>query len=104
MGRTHIGSHETSLDKLIKRLKLSGYTIIALEQTANAKNITDYQPPFKVALLIGNEIEGLDSAALASSDLHLKIPMLGAKESFNAAVPAAIGLYHLRFSDTKLDT
>lgn len=96
-------SYETNLDGLIKQLKLNGYTIIALEQTADAKNITNYQPPLKVALLVGSEVEGLDATTLASSDLRLHIPMLGAKESFNAAVAAAIGLYHLRFSDTKLD-
>ncbi len=87
-----------SLKPVMARLKTSNYVICALEQTADAIEIHKFLPPGKIALVVGREVEGLESEILNQVDTCLVIPMFGKKESFNVAVAAAIGLYHLRFS------
>jgi 23S rRNA (guanosine2251-2'-O)-methyltransferase len=90
--------HKTDdLPAYLEKLKEEGYEITALEQTATSQNLTSYMPPEKLALLVGNEVEGLDVNLLDSINIHLQIPMLGSKESFNVAAAAAMALYHLRF-------
>ena len=49
----------------------------------------------KVALVFGNELEGVSDYALEHADRSLSIPMVGFTESFNLSVSAAICLYDL---------
>lgn len=88
--------HDLSL--LITALKHDGFKIIGLEQTDDAIPLRDFLPPAKLALLVGNEVEGLDQSALSACDHHVEIPMFGKKESFNVVQAAAMALYHFRFS------
>jgi tRNA G18 (ribose-2'-O)-methylase SpoU len=87
------GLSETRAD-----LSSEGYLIAALEQTDSAIDLSKFEPPPKVALVVGNEVDGLDRHTLESAKIHLKIPMLGSKESFNVSVAGAMALYHLRYS------
>jgi tRNA (guanosine-2'-O-)-methyltransferase len=48
-----------------------------------------------LALVFGNEQEGVSETALAAADYHLKIPMWGFTESYNLSVSAAICVYTL---------
>lgn len=89
--------HITDLASALKLLAKDGFTICAVEQSDKSVRLPDYQPPAKLALLMGNEVSGLDASELALVDLTLEIPMFGAKESFNVASSAAIALYHCRF-------
>jgi tRNA G18 (ribose-2'-O)-methylase SpoU len=50
-----------------------------------------------LALIIGNEVAGIDPGLLAASDQIVQLPMLGHKRSLNVASAAAIALYQLRF-------
>jgi tRNA G18 (ribose-2'-O)-methylase SpoU len=86
-----------SIEELIKSLKQDGFTVAALEQTPEALDITTYESPNMVALIVGEETAGLPQTILDICDIHLQIPMLGKKESFNVSVAAAIGLYGLRY-------
>src|SRR5438445_13297723 len=47
----------------------------------------------KIALLFGNEQNGLSATALAHADMFVKIPMYGFVESFNVSVSVALCLY-----------
>lgn len=87
------------LEKIIRDLKKQNYKIVALEQTANSKELAKYKPPQKVALLLGEELKGIDPKLLSMCDEAIAIPMLGKKESFNVAQASAMALYHLRFID-----
>jgi tRNA G18 (ribose-2'-O)-methylase SpoU len=88
-----------SLNQVLAQLVTAGYTIVALEQTAKAANLTNFKSKQAIALVVGNEVEGLDEQTLNMIERHLKIPMLGQKESLNVAVAGAIALYHLRHLD-----
>lgn len=50
--------------------------------------------PDKMAILIGNEGNGLSDSIMKHADVPVKIPMEGKVESLNAAVAAAILMYH----------
>lgn len=79
----------------IEVLKNSGFRIVALEQTETSINLQDYRPPEKVALVLGEEVHGVESNLLKQCDDILEIPMSGEKESFNVSVVAGIALYAL---------
>lgn len=89
--------HSEDAQRTIKHLLEAGYTIAALEQTPKAVKLSDFDSRQKVALLVGNEVSGLDKDILKLAHVHLQIPMQGRKESFNVAVAAAIALYHLKY-------
>ena len=76
-------------------LKEAGYRIVALEQASNSIDITTYASPDKIALLLGEEVEGITDELLAQCDDILEIPMVGKKESFNVSVAAGIAMYQL---------
>ena len=86
------------LAQALKELSARGFIIAALEQTPPALPINEYRPAEKIALIVGNEVSGLDEQSLKLSGIHLMIPMLGKKESLNVAAAAAMALYHLRHS------
>jgi tRNA G18 (ribose-2'-O)-methylase SpoU len=89
---------DTSIARVIEQIRADGYTVMALEQAPDAINLSEYQPPDKLALVLGREAEGLEPEVLALCDGALEIPMFGQKESFNVVQAAAMALYHARFA------
>lgn len=89
-------SHEGEIKALLTTLKDDGYTIIGLEQTPNSAELSSYSPPDKCAILLGNEVNGIESDLLKLCDDIVEITMYGQKESFNVVQAAAITLYALR--------
>jgi tRNA G18 (ribose-2'-O)-methylase SpoU len=87
---------------LIQNLKKDGYTLCAIEQHKKSKNLFKYQPPLhdKIALIVGNEVNGVPASILDCADIILEIPMRGKKESLNVSVAFGIAAYHLQ--NTKL--
>lgn len=79
----------------IDELKAAGYTIVGLEQDKRSIMLPNYQAPGKVALLLGNEIDGVYPEYRNQCDALIEIPMHGHKESFNVSVATGIALYHL---------
>lgn len=81
---------------VIDALKADGWTTVALELTADAVDLLAYEPPAKVCLVLGHEVDGVSSELLAACDAAIQIPMLGKKESLNVAVATGIALHRLR--------
>ena len=79
----------------IEQLKQAGYQIVGLEQDENSVLLSEYKNPGKVALILGNEIDGIYPEYRALCDTIVEIPMKGHKESFNVSVAAGIALYQL---------
>lgn len=79
-------------------LKKDAWSIVALELTNTAVELSAYAGSQKVCLVVGHELSGIPEEVLALCDEVVKIPMLGKKESLNVAVAAGIALYHLRFA------
>lgn len=80
---------------VIEQLRADGYRIVGLEQASNSILLNAYQPPQKICLLLGEEVEGISADLLKLCDDIIEIPMQGQKESFNVSVAAGIALYGL---------
>jgi 23S rRNA (guanosine2251-2'-O)-methyltransferase len=89
--------HAEDIKEVLSQLRADGFSVMALEQSTGSVSLPTYQPPSKVALLLGSEVEGIEPKVLALCDGCLEIPMLGQKESFNVVQAAAMALYHCRF-------
>ena len=79
----------------IDDLKSQSYRIIALEQNERSTMLPDYNPPMKIALLLGEEVNGIEESLLKQCEDIIEIPMYGVKESFNVSVAAGMALYGL---------
>jgi tRNA G18 (ribose-2'-O)-methylase SpoU len=90
--------HVEDISEAIKDLKKEEYLIAALEQTPGSQSLNSYKSSKNIALVVGNEVDGLDAETINMTDIALEIPMSGSKESFNVAVAAAIALYALKFN------
>lgn len=89
-------SHETDVAALMAHLKTQGFMIIGLEQHSESILLPNFRSDERTALLIGREVEGIDSSLLALCDHIVEIPQFGQKESLNVVQATAIALYHLR--------
>lgn len=84
------------IKELISKLKSDGIEIIAVEQDPRSVPYTKYQPLFpdkSIAFVMGNEVDGVQPAALDLADQIIEIPMHGQKNSLNVAVAAGIILF-----------
>jgi len=93
--------HADSVETVLDKLRRARYTIGALEQHANSISLFDSArfartgPGSTIALIIGNEVEGISGDILDQCDVILEIPMRGAKESLNVSVAFGIAAYVL---------
>jgi 23S rRNA (guanosine2251-2'-O)-methyltransferase len=88
--------HENVLP-VIAKLKKDGYVVAAVEQSEDAHLLHKYHPPHKIALIVGREVEGIESEVSDACDTVLELLMFGKKESYNVVQAAAMALYHCRF-------
>ena len=84
----------TNLVNVIDDLKENGYWIVgtAMEGDVDYRDV-DYTG--KIALVIGNEGNGISRSVLQSCDYIAKIPMYGKINSLNASVAAGIMIYEM---------
>lgn len=85
-------SYEENITNAVQKLKQEGYRICAVEQTEGSTSLVDWSilPEEKWALILGNEVEGVQDAALALCDAVVEIPQSGMKHSLNISVAAGI--------------
>lgn len=81
-----------------KQLRSDGFRIVGLEQDASSIMLPEYKPSQKIALLLGEEVEGITAELRKECDDLIEIPMEGQKESFNVSVATGIALYGLKYS------
>ncbi len=80
----------------IDHLRKAGYRIIAVEQAVGSIILEEFEPETSVpvALIFGNEVNGVSDEVMDLVDACIEIPQFGTKHSFNVSVTAAIVLYH----------
>jgi tRNA G18 (ribose-2'-O)-methylase SpoU len=80
----------------VETLKAQGFKMLALEQTSQSINVLEYtNDDENIALVVGNEVEGVSPEVLKVCDEHLEIPMRGQKGSLNVSIAAGVALYQL---------
>ena len=82
----------SNLNETIKQLKENGLWIIGTEMNAKIKYY-DQDYKFPIAIVIGNEGEGISSLVKKNCDILINIPMKGKINSLNASVSTGIILY-----------
>ena len=92
-------AHEEDVMLVISELRQQGFWITALEQTPESMSLPELEAPDKIVIILGREVEGIESEVLAECDATLEIPMFGDKESFNVSQAAAMAMYHCRFNN-----
>lgn len=85
--------YENKIEDLINNLKNESYKIIAVEQNKNSTNIYDFKIEQNTALILGNEVTGVEQNVLNICDDIIEIPMKGKGKSLNVAVSLAVCLY-----------
>ena len=89
-------------EDVLRGLKAGGWSIFAVEQADGAVPYhlvpKDALRDARIALVMGNEVDGLPPSVLAYADRIIEIPMRGAKESLNVAVAFGIVAYGLAYA------
>ena len=80
---------------VVQKLKSDGFRIVALEKNNRSLDISAFEPSYPLCMIIGNEIDGVETSLLELSDSVLHIPMRGSKESLNVSVAFGIGIYRM---------
>ena len=82
---------------LVQRLKKSNIKVLAIEQAENSTKLNVFQPieSETYAIVMGNEVKGVQQEVVNASDLCLEIPQLGTKHSLNISVTTGIVLWDL---------
>lgn len=81
----------------INLLKEEGYKIIAVEQAAQSIKLQDFKPDLseKIALIFGNEVDGVDDSIMEIADFCIEIPQFGTKHSLNITVSLGIVIWNI---------
>lgn len=87
---------ENTLD-IIKKLKRDDVKVLSIEQAENATKLDDFLPEKgkKYAIVMGNEVKGVQQEVINASDFCIEIPQLGTKHSLNISVTTGIVIWDL---------
>jgi tRNA G18 (ribose-2'-O)-methylase SpoU len=87
--------HFLDIIDCIETLKKEGYTIVTMETTDKSQLYTEVNYPKKIALILGNEVMGVDTRVMDISDMIVEIPTFGVKNSLNVASAGPIVLFEV---------
>lgn len=108
---THRSVHKTALGAVdtvdwmqfadvteaIGQLKENGYEVYAIEQAEKSISLAGISASSnkKIAVILGNEVTGVQDTAMQQADACIEIPQHGMKHSLNVSVAAGIVLWKL---------
>ena len=90
--------YEADIKVSIENLKANGYTIVGVEQTDDSVLLQELDKNIfrsKIALILGNEVEGIQDEIINLLDYCIEVPQFGTKHSFNVSVCAGMVLWEL---------
>lgn len=79
----------------VSELKSQGYTCIAIEQVVDSVKLDVFHadPSLRYALILGNEVKGVNQQVVDLCDISLEIPQFGTKHSLNVSVTAGMVIW-----------
>ena len=79
----------------LKDLKEAGYSVFAIEQAEGSTMLPDFntQSGIKYAVVLGNEVKGVQQSVVDACDGCIEIPQFGTKHSLNVSVTAGIVIW-----------
>ncbi|WP_299667159.1 RNA methyltransferase [uncultured Polaribacter sp.] len=83
--------------ELVEKLKNEGVKVLSIEQAENSTKLNDFHPiPHqKYAIVMGNEVKGVQQEVVNASDFCIEIPQLGTKHSLNISVTTGVVIWDL---------
>ena len=95
-------------------LRSEGYTLLAVEQCEGSTMLQDFRPEIykgeasepeanepeaykRYAVVLGNEVKGVQQQVVDACDGCLEIPQFGTKHSMNVSVTAGIVIWHFAY-------
>lgn len=81
--------------EVVNELKQAGYTMLAIEQAHDSINMDTFKAEKgnKYAVILGNEVKGVQQSVIDLSDDCLELPQFGTKHSLNVSVTAGIVIW-----------
>lgn len=81
----------------VKWLKEAGYEVLAVEQCEGSTMLNNFQVERgkRYAVVLGNEVKGVQQAVVDECNGCLEIPQYGTKHSMNVSVTAGIVIWEL---------
>ena len=81
----------------VKWLKDSDYEVLAVEQCEGSTMLNDFnvEPGKRYAIILGNEVKGVQQSVVDECEGCLEIPQYGTKHSMNVSVTAGIVIWEL---------
>ncbi|TVR41625.1 MAG: TrmH family RNA methyltransferase [Cryomorphaceae bacterium] len=94
---TVLWRHEEDTHHVIATLRRDGYQIWGVEQSSHSIELRGFNPlPNKpIALIFGNEVDGVQQSTIDLCDGCIEISQSGTKHSLNVAVCGGIVLYEI---------
>ena len=79
----------------VEELHNEGYTVLAIEQVEGSTMLNDLtlDPDKKYAIVMGNEVKGVQQEVVNACDGCIEIPQYGTKHSLNVSVTTGIVLW-----------
>ena len=80
----------------VQQLIKEGYHIVGIEQADKSTQLNEFELPKKpIAMILGNEVNGVDQQAIDLCNEVIEIPQFGTKHSLNIAVTTGIVIWDL---------
>ena len=80
---------------VVASLKANGYTVLAIEQVEGSVSLNDFaiDNNRKYAVILGNEVKGVQQSVVDQCDACIELPQFGTKHSLNVSVTAGIVIW-----------
>jgi tRNA G18 (ribose-2'-O)-methylase SpoU len=82
---------------LIEKLKADNIKVLAIEQAENSTKLNTFYPEKnqKYAIVMGNEVKGVQQQVVDASHFCIEIPQVGTKHSLNISVTTGVVIWDL---------
>ena len=89
--------HKEDVVELVKELQAKNYLVYMIEQTDSSIMLDNFTPDLskKIAIVLGNEVFGVDDRLLPVVDGALEIPQYGTKHSLNVSIAGGIVIWEI---------
>jgi len=83
--------------EVVQQLQTENVQVLAIEQAENSTKLDDFFPKKKqkYAIVMGNEVKGVQQKVVNAADLCVEIPQLGTKHSLNISVTTGVVIWDL---------
>lgn len=102
LAKTALGAVDTvpwqsfeTVQQAIENLHVQQVQVLALEKTEDSVSLYDFPLKFPLALVCGNEAEGLSPEVCSQCDATVHLPMYGHKNSLNVSVAFGAAAYEV---------